>query len=217
MTVLEQYWPFLLRGVVVTLEASALATALALAVGIVVGTARVYGGHITNAILGFFVDVLRAIPILILVFGAFYILPITTGNNVSPLVAGIISLGAFYGACISECIRGGIESIDAGQELAGRALGLTRPRVMMHIILPQGLIRMIPPVTSQVVSLVKNTSLLYIIAVPELMEQAESLNTQIHEPIAIFTIIGVVYFILVYPITVASEYLYRRIHTRAAG
>lgn len=205
------------QGVLLTLQASFLGTLFALIFGIVIGVARVFGGRRVSALLGIPVDIFRAIPLLVIIIWMFYALPVFFGVFLSPMVAGVLSLTVRYAATISEAVRGGIMSVASGQELAGQALGLTRTRIILHIVLPQALIRMIPPVTSQIVSLVKNSSLLYVIAVTELMRQAETLNAQLAQPLAIFTIVAAVYFLIAYPITVFSEFTYKRLYSRAAG
>lgn len=215
--ILSNYGDFLLRGVLLTLEASFLGSLFALIFGILIGIARVYGGRRLSAVLGVPVDIFRAIPLLVIVIWTFYALPVFLNVFLTPMIAGVLSLTVRYAATISEAVRGGILSIAPGQELAGSALGITKSRVIVRIVLPQALIRMIPPVTSQIVSLVKNSSLLYVIAVTELMRQAETLNAQLAQPLAIFTIIAGIYFIIAYPITVASEIIYKRLYNRAAN
>lgn len=215
--ILTEYGPFILSGVAVTLEASLLAGVLSLVIGILIGVARVYGGSFVSKALGLPVDISRAIPLLVIVIWMFYALPVFLGIFLTPFVAGVISLTVRYAATISEAVRGGILSVSTGQFLAGSALGIRRSRIILRIVLPQALIMMIPPVTSQIVSLVKNSSLLYVIAVTELMRQAETLNAQIAQPIAIFTIVAGIYFIIGYPLTVVSEMIYRRLYQRAAN
>lgn len=217
LEILSQYGSFILRGVAVTLEASLLAGLLSLLFGTLIGVARVYGGSFVSKLLGIPVDVARAIPLLVIIIWVFYALPVFLGVFLVPLVAGVLSLTIRYSATISEAVRGGILSIAEGQSLAGAALGIKRSRVIRRIILPQALIMMIPPVTSQLVSLVKNSSLLYVIAVAELMRQAETLNAQLAQPIAIFTIVAGIYFVIGYPLTVISELIYSRLYKRAAN
>lgn len=215
--ILSAYGDFIFRGVLVTLEASLLASLCSLLIGISIGVARSYGGSLASKALGLLVDVARAIPLLVIIIWVFYALPIFVGVFLSPLVAGVLSLTIRYSATISEAVRGGILAISPGQALAGAALGIKRARVILRIILPQALIMMIPPVTSQIVSLVKNSSLLYVIAVAELMRQAETLNAQLAQPIAIFTIVAGIYFVIGYPLTVVAELIYNRLYRRAAN
>ncbi|HEY9461123.1 MAG TPA: amino acid ABC transporter permease [Paralcaligenes sp.] len=215
--ILSNYGDFLLRGVLLTLQASFLGSVFALIFGILIGIARVYGGKRLSAVLGVPVDIFRAIPLLVIVIWTFYALPVFLNVFLTPMIAGVLSLTVRYAATISEAVRGGILSIAPGQALAGSALGITKSRVIVRIVLPQALIRMIPPVTSQIVSLVKNSSLLYVIAVTELMRQAETLNAQLAQPLAIFTIIAGIYFVIAYPITVISEIIYKRLYSRAAN
>lgn len=214
--IISHYSAFILRGVAVTVEASLLGSIFSLIVGILIGIARVYGGKWTYRILSIPVDVARAIPLLVIIIWVFYALPIFLNIFLSPLVAGVLGLTIRYSATISEAVRGGILSVSPGQSIAGMALGIKPARVVARIILPQAMIMMIPPVTSQLVSLVKNSSLLYVIAVAELMRQAETLNAQLAEPIAIFTIVAGIYFAIGYPLTVISEVIYKRQYKKAA-
>ncbi len=214
--IISRYGSFILSGVAVTIEASLLSAVFSLIIGIFIGVARVYGGKWAYRLLGIPVDIARAIPLLVIIIWVFYALPIFLSVFLSPLVAGVLGLTMRYSATISEAVRGGILSVAPGQSIAGIALGIKPARVVTRIVLPQALIMMIPPVTSQLVSLVKNSSLLYVIAVSELMRQAETLNAQLAEPIAIFTIVAGIYFVIGYPFTIVSEVIYKRLYKRAA-
>lgn len=209
--------PFLLRGAIVTVEIAATSMALALALGLLIGVARTYGGRILNLVLGVPVDVLRSIPLLALMVWSFYALPVLLNRSISPFVAGAISLGLQYAAFVSEVFRGGLGSISRGQRYAAFALGMTPAQALRRIVLPQAAIRMLPPVGSLTASLIKDTSLLYGIGVAELMRQAATVNGLESRPFEIFTVVGLIYAGITYPVMVSVNWAYRRLSPRASG
>lgn len=215
--VVFQSLPFLLRGAVVTIEIAAVSVGLALCLGLVLGLARAYGGRITNAIIGFPVDILRSIPLLALMVWAFYALPVMIDKAVSPFVAGALSLGVQYAAFVSEVFRGGLRSVGVGQSSAAHALGMTHVQTIRRIVLPQAAIRMLPPLGSLAASLIKDTSLLYGIGVAELMRNAATLNGLESRPFEIFTVVGFIYAAITAPVMVIVNFTYRRLASRAAG
>ena len=200
-----------------TLWASLLSVVFSFAMSIPMALGRVYGGKWMDRILSVPVDLLRAIPDLVLILWVYYSLPMLIGERLDPLIAGVIALSLRYGATGCEIIRSGLGSVSSGQRLAGQALGLSRIRVTQVIVLPQAFIKMIPPLTSHIVALIKGTSLLFVIAVAELMYQASVLNALIDKPLLTFTLIGIVYFAVTYPITIVSNSVFQRISARSAN
>lgn len=211
------HWQFLLQGLVVTLEVCALGMLLATALGLAVAVLRIYGGKTVDRGLGFVVDVMRSIPLLALMVWVFYALPVLVNGEMSPFLAGVISLGVQYAAFMSEVFRAGLGSISPGQRLAALALGMTPFQALYRVIVPQAAVRMLPPMGSQLVSLIKDSSLLYGIAVAELMHQAATLNGLYARPFEIFTAIAIVYVVLTYPVTLGVNAVYRRLVPLTAG
>lgn len=119
----------------------------------------------------------------------------------SAITAAVLTLSLYGGSFYAEVIRGGIVAIDAGQREAGLALGLTPARVMRRIILPQAIKQMIPPLMNQSIIQFKNTSLVSVLAVPDLLYQGQSAATETYRPLEVYTVIAVIYFVVLVPLT----------------
>jgi len=133
----------------------------------------------------------------------------------SPALAATLTLTLYGGAFYAEIIRAGIQSIDAGQWDAGRALGLGRLLLMRKIILPQALKRMLPPLMNQSIIQLKNTSLVSVLAVPDLLYQGQVVTAAIYRPLEVYTLVALVYFAVLFPLTLAVQGLERRLAVHA--
>jgi len=204
-------WRFLASGLVVTLLVSGLSLALGVVIGLLVGIGRTYGGWVLDVALGFYVDSVRAIPVLVILVWAFFALPLLTDATLSPMVAGVIGLGVHAGAYVSEVIRAGLTSVRERQFHAGLALGMSRFQVIRTIILPQALVRMLPPLGSLVVLTIKDSAIASVIAVPELIRQSQTLVGQTFRPFEIYTAVMTVYFLVLYPLARGVDAIYRRV------
>ena len=121
-------------------------------------------------------------------------------------------LALYGGAFYSEIIRGGIVSIDIGQTEAGSALGMTRLQLMRRVILPQAFKRMTPPLVSQSIMQLKNTSLLSVLAVPDLLYQGQIIAHETYRPLEIYTLVAVMYFLILLPATIWAKRLETRLN-----
>lgn len=204
-------WRFLANGLLVTLLVSGLSLALGLVIGLLVGIGRTYGGRVLEIVLGFYVNSVRAIPVLVILVWVFFALPLITGGSLSPIVAGVIGLGIHAGAYVSEVIRAGLTSVRARQFNAGLALGMSNFQVVRTIILPQALVRMLPPLGSLVVLTIKDSAIASVIAVPELIRQSQTVVGQTFRPFEIYTAVMIVYFLILYPIARGVDAIYRRL------
>ena len=146
---------FLAQGIAVTVGVCLLAFVRAFPIGLVAAVARLSRFRLVRIVGQIYVDLIRSTPILIQLVWIFYALPILTGISFSLLETGVLSLGLYGGAYLAEIFRGGINSISEGQFEAGRAIGLTTPQLWRRIILPQALARMLPPIASTLITLVK--------------------------------------------------------------
>jgi polar amino acid transport system permease protein len=117
----------------------------------------------------------------------------------------------YMGAFATEIVRGGIISIDRGQWQAARALGMTYPELMRHVILPQAVRRMVPPFVNQSILQLKNTSLLYVVAVPDLMYTGSIVVADTFRPLEVYTSVAAMYFVLLYPLTQLAKQLEERV------
>jgi len=205
---------FLVNGVVVTLGVCLSAFVLAAAVGMLVAFMRLSPFRLIRLVGQIYVDLIRSTPLLIQLVWIFYALPMLTGWSLSVVQTGILTLGLYGGGYLAEVFRSGINAVAEGQFEASRAIGLTNLQLWRRIILPQALVVVFPPMTSTFITLVKDSSLLSVIGVPELMFQMLALNTTTFRSLEIFTIGAGIYFVLTYPIAVAMNLVYRK---RLAG
>jgi len=205
-----KYLPFLLQGLEVTLLVSLLATCVGLVLGLLVALARLSGFPPLRWVAAFYVDFLRSTPLLIQLVWVFFALPILLGYSLPPLVAAVATLGAYSGAYLAEIFRAGIVSIASGQRHAGLALGMTRTQVMRRIILPQAVVRMLPPIASTLITLIKDSSLVSVISVAELMWAAQSLASVTLRPVEILTGTGLLYVAVAYPLSLGVELVRQR-------
>jgi polar amino acid transport system permease protein len=210
-TPILEYWPFLLKGVGVTLELSGASVLCGVAVGLVAGIWRAYGGPVARWAIAFYVDSVRAIPILVIIVWTYFALPLVVGLTIEPVSAGVLALSFHLGAYAAEVVRAGLLSVRAGQMRAALALGMSRQQAIRVIILPQALIRMLPPIGSLLVIAVKDSAIASVIAVPELMHQSQLLAGVTYRPFEIFTATMLIYFLFLYPIARGTDRVYRKL------
>lgn len=154
----------------------------------------------------------RALPVLMLLFWAYFVVPLVTGKSISGVTTMICALVAYETAFLGEVIKGGILAIPKGEVEASRSLGLGYFQTLQHVVLPQALVNMVPSILNQLISLIKNTSLGYIISVNELTFSAYQINTQLlTKPFQVYFILAMMYFILCYALSSLVGYLERRI------
>ncbi|MGV7213824.1 amino acid ABC transporter permease [Bradyrhizobium sp. UFLA05-112] len=206
----------LLRGIGLTFALWAIAFTFSLIVGLFLGIARSSQRKWINWPASLYIEVFRNTPVLVQLVWFYYAFPVLTGLQTTPFVAASLGLCLNTSAYCAEIYRGGLQSIFRGQWEAGRALGMPYWKVMQRIILPQALRRMIPAFTNRGVELAKMTSIASVITVNELMYQARSLSTQTFLPLETFTVVAIIYFVLIYPGTLAAYLLERRLNARGA-
>jgi polar amino acid transport system permease protein len=209
-------WDLLARGVWLTLALWAIAYAFGLAGGLLLGLARISGRKALDWPATAWIEVFRNTPVLVQLVWFYYAFPVLTGLQMSGFAAAALGLTLNTSAYAAEIFRGGIASIARGQWEAGRALGMTRARLMRRIVLPQAVRRMVPAFTNRAVELGKVTSIASVIAVHELMYEARLLSANTFRPFEVFTAVAVIYFIAIYPMTLLSYRLEARLGRAAA-
>ncbi|MBW5440249.1 amino acid ABC transporter permease [Bradyrhizobium canariense] len=208
---LLQYSRLIAVGTAYTISFTVATAVTGFAVGCVVAIASLSNVRFISAPLVMLVEVFRCTPVLVQLVWIYYALPVLIGIELSPAVAAFIALSFYAGAFYSEIIRGGIASIDPGQWDAGRALGMRRFELMKRIVMPQALKRMIPPLVNQAVLQLKNTSLLSVLAVPDLLYQGQLITSATYRPLETYTMIAVIYFIILFPMTRVARMLETRL------
>jgi His/Glu/Gln/Arg/opine family amino acid ABC transporter permease subunit len=211
LTPLLTSWRFLAQALWVTLLLSALSLLLGAAVGLAVGIGRTYGGRALDLVFGFYVDTVRAVPVLVILVWTYFAFPLLLGTSLAPMIAGVLALGIHVGAYMAETVRAGLTSVRTGQMRAALALGMSRVQAIRVVILPQALIRMLPSLGSLVILAIKDSAIASVIAVPELMRQSQILAGQTFRPFEIYTAAMVVYFLVLYPIARGTDRIYRRL------
>ncbi|ANK58992.1 MULTISPECIES: amino acid ABC transporter permease [Loigolactobacillus] len=202
---------YLLEGLWVTVEVSVLSIIFSFIIGGLLGILRYVKIKYVSAIIGFVIDIIRNLPLLLILFFTYFGLP-NLGFKPEVIPAAILAMTVFESAMVAEIIRSGIVAVDAGQMEAARSNGMTYVQAMWHIILPQAIRKMIPPLVSQFVSLIKDTSLATIIMLPELMYHAQIIYGQnSNYVLPMFLALAVLYFIVCYALSLLSRVLEKRL------
>jgi polar amino acid transport system permease protein len=202
---------FLMGGIGLTLGLSLLTVFFSAVSGTAMGLMRCYGpGWIVRPLV-FYIDSMRAIPVLVLLVWVYFALPIAVGVNFPPFWAAVVALTMQISAYVAEVVRAGIESIRPGQIRAGLALGMSRAQITRVVVLPQAMVRMLPAFASIFSVAIKDTAIAAVIAVPELMKRSETVAAQSYRPIEVFTFAMLVYFLILFPGTRVIDRVYKRI------
>lgn len=205
--VIWDYRHELLAGLAYTVVFTVICIVCGFAFGLVTALARLSGVGALVLPARALIELFRCTPLLVQLVWIYYALPVLTGLQLSAPVAAAVSLTLYGGAFYSEIIRGGILAIDHGQTEAGQALGMMPLQVLRRVILPQAFRKMVPPLVSQSIMQLKNTSLLSVIAVPDLLYQAQSAAQATYRPLELYTAAAVIYFIVLFPATLLAQKL----------
>jgi polar amino acid transport system permease protein len=201
--------PDLLRGLVVTIEATLLGYIVALILGLVWAILRRSPSRIVNQTVRWVVEFIRSTPLLVQLFFLFFALP-STGLQFSALVTGIIGLGLHYSSYTSEVYRAGIADVPVGQWEAATALNLPHRRVWFGVVLPQAVRKVIPTLANYLIAMFKDSPLLLAITVPEMLHSAYDVGARSLRFLEPMTIVGVLFVI----VSVLSSLLLRRLEFR---
>lgn len=196
LDLLNNVTPGLLQGTVITLQIAAVSLLLGLAIGLPVGVGRVYGPVWVQRVLGAYITLFQGTPLLIQLFVVYYGLP-DLGLTFGRMEAAFLTLGLNSGAYQAEYLRGALQSVSEGQMTAARAIGMSKWQAIRSIILPQALRLVLPAWSNEVIAMLKNTAVVFVIAVPDLMTQAKNLSSRYFAPIPIYMTVAVFYIILV--------------------
>jgi polar amino acid transport system permease protein len=208
----------LIVGLWITLKISVLATIFGVIIGIIGGLTRISGNPALKWTTMVYVEVIRGSPLLVQILIWYFIL----GTVINELLAayglgrvpamwyGVASLACFAGAYVTEIVRAGIQSIHRGQMEAARSLGMSYAQAMRYIIMPQALRRILPPLAGQFISLIKDSSLLGIIAIRELTKAAREAVTASLQPFEVFMLCAILYLVLTFTLSMLVQHLERR-------
>ena len=208
----------LLQGLWLTLKVSLVAILLGILIGLATGLARISSNPLFKWTSIIYIELIRGSPLLVQIFIWYFVLGTLINKllmlrgfgQLSPLWFGVASLAFFAGAYVGEIVRAGIQSIHRGQTEAARSLGMTYAQSMVHVILPQAFRRILPPLAGQFISLVKDSSLLGIIAIRELTKATREVVTTSLQPFELWFVCAVLYLVLTFSLSMFVQYLERR-------
>ncbi|KOP29441.1 amino acid ABC transporter permease [Exiguobacterium acetylicum] len=214
MEVVKTAFPFFLEGLQVTLYIFIIAVIVGFLIGLVVALMRLSPSKILNGIAIIYIDVIRGTPFIVQLFFIYFGLNSLEWLSMDRMYAGILTVAINAGAYFAEIIRAGIQSIDKGQTEAARSLGMTGRQTMVQIILPQAFRRMLPTITNQSIISLKDTSLLSIIGIADLTQQGQVQQSTTFEPFIVWSVVGLMYFVIIYLLSLVAKFLERRFTLR---
>jgi polar amino acid transport system permease protein len=206
--------PMLVKGLQVTLYIFLIAILLGFLIGLVIALLRLAPLKILNWIAKGYVDTIRGTPFIVQLFFIYFGVNSLQVISLNSTTAGIITVAINAGAYFAEIIRAGIQSIDKGQTEAARSIGFTSAQTMRYIVLPQAFRRMLPTITNQSIISLKDTSLLSVIGIADLTQQGQIQASATFEAFKIWLAVGVIYFIIIYLLTLLANFVERRFQLR---
>ena len=208
--VLVDYWPLLLQGAWLTLQVSVAALVMGYVAGIVVALIALVPGWLPGLVTGFYVETLRNIPFIIILFVVYYGLPFC-GIRLPATLVGTAALALFASAYYAEIVRAAILALPRGQFESARAIGMSPMSAMWHVVAPQILRALVPPSTNMTLTMMKESAVLSSITVPELTYQSLVVQGNTFAPFEVFAAVASIYWLIAAIIAEASRRLERRV------
>lgn len=205
------FLPQLGTGLYYTLLISVFGLIIGFILGAVFGLGRISKNKFFYSLSSIYIEVIRGTPVLVQAIWIFFALPLITGHTMESVTAGVVVIAINSGAYIAEIVRGAVQSITKGQMEAGRSLGLTHNQTMLYIIWPQAFKRMIPPLGNQFIISIKDTSLLSVILVPELMFQGRQIASNYFNAVEIYTAVAIFYLVITLTLSFILRLLEKRL------
>lgn len=204
------YWKVLAVGLKGTIQLFIICSILGLGGGLIMGMLRYAKSRWISYPAMLYVEVFRNTPVLVQIIWFFFALPVLTGIEVSPIMAAVLGITLNTIAFSAEVFRGGIQSIEREQWDAGKAIGMSYVQSMRRVILPQALKRMLPPLTSRGIEVFKMTTLAMVVAYPETLQQAKLIASYEYNPIETYTVVALMFFVVLFPLVQLTYILERR-------
>jgi polar amino acid transport system permease protein len=193
---LLNFTSYIIQGTAVTLGVTAVALPMGLIIGLMLALANIYGHRFLAWGISGFSTVFRGVPPIVLLFILYFMMSGVV--NLSPFWAGSLSLGIITSAYQLEILRGAILSVGNGQMMAARAMGMSRLKAIRYVILPQAMRLAIPPWSNEASIVVKDSSLVYALGVPEILRRAQLLSASTQQPFLAYGTAALIYFVLVF-------------------
>ena len=213
-------WRLLGQGLLATVIAATLAIALSLVIGTLLGVSRMMLGRVGRSPVVFLIELFRGLPVIISIFYV-YILIRSTGIDIAFLPGEdglwflVMGLMLYNSVIIAEIVRAGVNSLPSGQSEAALAVGMTRWKSMKHVELPQAFRTMLPALISQLVVILKDTSLVAVLGLyTELLRRGNLISLNLDNPIQVLFVVGVIFILINYALSKLAEYVERRLSTR---
>jgi polar amino acid transport system permease protein len=210
-SMIPRVMPALLVGALMTVELAILSVLIGFVIGSLTGIARVGKNHVMRLVATVYVDFIRGTPLLVQIFLVYFGLPVIIGRPVPPMIAALSALGINCGAYIAEIVRAGIQSIDRGQNEAARSLGLTYNQSMRYVVFPQAFRRIIPPLGNEFIAMLKDSSLVSVIAMEELLRKGQIVITRTFRPFEVYSVVAIMYLVMTLAISQLVRWSERRL------
>jgi His/Glu/Gln/Arg/opine family amino acid ABC transporter permease subunit len=201
--------PLLAKGTLVTLQIALISGVLSILLGFALGLSALGNVRLLRLLVAGYVDFIRGTPLLIQIFLIFFALPVV-GVRLNEIWAGIVALSINTAAYMAETVRGGVGSVERGQTEAARSIGMTQPQILTYILLPQALKPMVPPLTNELITMTKNTSLLSVISVYELTRAGQAIISVHFVPFEIYLLLALYYYVLIKTLSRLSRWVETR-------
>ncbi len=211
INVLRGQYGYLAIGAIYTFGLTSLSMLFGMSIGIIISLGRMTKNIFIRSISSVYVDVMRGIPLLILLIWFFYGLSMLIDFSFSPLFAGVACLSLKYSGYLAETFRAGIQAIEKGQSEASFSLGFSKLQNLRRIVIPQAFRIVIPPIGNSFVSMLQDSSMVMIVGIWELMKRGNSLANSTLKPFEIYTAVGVFYLIMTISASRINRYLERRL------
>ncbi|GAE30772.1 amino acid ABC transporter permease [Halalkalibacter hemicellulosilyticus] len=202
--------PFILEGIWVTLQFVSVSLIIGLLLGIILAIFKIGRFGILRFLANAYTSIFRGTPLILQLSIIYFGVP-QFGIDISAYVAGVLAFGLNSAAYVSEIIRAGIQAVDKGQQEAADALGVPYRQTMLHIILPQAFRNILPALFNEFINLTKESAIVSVIGVMDLMRRAQIVNAQLYTYFETFLLIGLVYYILVMGLTLIGRFIERRL------
>ena len=202
---------YLAIGALYTLGLTSLSMVIGTSIGLIISLGRMAKNIFIRAIAGAYVDVMRGIPLLVLIIWFFYGLSMLIEYSFSPLFAGVACLSLKYSGYLAETFRAGIQAIEKGQSEASFSLGFSKLQNLRRIIIPQAIRIVIPPIGNSFVSMLQDSSMVMLVGIWELMKRGNSVANSTVKPFEIYTAVGIFYLIMTVSASRINRYLEGRL------
>ncbi|HOU00527.1 MAG TPA: amino acid ABC transporter permease [Anaerolineaceae bacterium] len=205
----SQFLSYIASGTVYTVGVTLIALPAGLLIGTILALLYVYGGKVAARVMNLYSTVFRGIPPLVLLFILFF--AVTRGVNLSAFWAGSLSLGMVSSAYQMEIVRGALLSVSGDQLMAARAVGLSRLQAIRYVVLPQAVRLAIPPWSNEAAIVIKDSSLVYALGVPEILRRAQLIGASSQRYLLAYLSAAIIYFLLVYATTRLLNHLEQKL------